>query len=82
MRWSAERSVLPLLPRLTVLSPRIAPAHPRCSLRSLPTCCPPHPHPHFPPIQVELKYRLERTPKLVEIIAALPEEHKAVLLPQ
>ncbi len=28
------------------------------------------------------KYALTRSPKLVEIIAALPEEHKAALLPQ
>ncbi len=31
---------------------------------------------------VQLKYSMDRAPKLVEIIAALPEEHKAVLLPQ
>lgn len=31
---------------------------------------------------VQLKYKMDRGPKLVEIIAALPEEHKAVLLPQ
>ena len=35
-----------------------------------------------PPPQVQLKYRLSKAPKLVEIIAALPEEHKATLLPQ
>jgi elongator complex protein 3 len=29
-----------------------------------------------------LKYSLPRSPKLVEIIAALPNEHKASLLPQ
>lgn len=28
------------------------------------------------------KYALARSPKLVEIIAALPEEHRAALLPQ
>jgi elongator complex protein 3 len=28
------------------------------------------------------KYGLGRCPKLVEIIAALPEEHRAALLPQ
>ena len=32
--------------------------------------------------QVQLKYRMSKAPKLVEIIAALPEEHKATLLPQ
>jgi elongator complex protein 3 len=31
---------------------------------------------------VLFKYSLSRGPKLVEIIAALPEESKAVLLPQ
>jgi elongator complex protein 3 len=31
---------------------------------------------------VQIKYSMDRGPKLVEIIAALPEEHKAVLLPQ
>ncbi|KAI3428707.1 hypothetical protein D9Q98_007531 [Chlorella vulgaris] len=30
----------------------------------------------------QIKYSIDRGPKLVEIIAALPEEHKAVLLPQ
>ena len=28
------------------------------------------------------KYAMARSPKLVEIIAALPEEHRAALLPQ
>lgn len=32
--------------------------------------------------EVSLKYSLSKSPKLVEIIAALPEEHRAVLLPQ
>ena len=32
--------------------------------------------------QAGLKYALNRAPKLVEIIAALPEEHRAELLPQ
>jgi len=32
--------------------------------------------------EVSRKYQLARSPKLVEIIAALPAEHKAVLLPQ
>ena len=32
--------------------------------------------------QAALRHRLARAPKLVEIIAALPEEHKAALLPQ
>mmetsp|Transcript_14236 Transcript_14236/g.38587 ORF Transcript_14236/g.38587 Transcript_14236/m.38587 type:complete len:586 (-) Transcript_14236:641-2398(-) len=32
--------------------------------------------------RVSRKYNLARTPKLVEIIAAVPEEHKASLLPQ
>lgn len=32
--------------------------------------------------EVQLKYRMSKAPKLVEIIAALPEEHKATLLPQ
>lgn len=40
--------------------------------------CPPHP---VAP-QVQLRYCMDKAPKLVEIIAALPEEHKAVLLPQ
>jgi hypothetical protein len=31
---------------------------------------------------VAIKYSLDKAPKLVEIIAALPEEHKAALLPQ
>ncbi|PSC75785.1 Elongator complex 3 [Micractinium conductrix] len=31
---------------------------------------------------IQIKYALDRAPKLVEIIAALPEEHKAALLPQ
>lgn len=32
--------------------------------------------------EVSLKYSLARAPKLVEIIAALPDEHRAELLPQ
>lgn len=32
--------------------------------------------------EAAIKYTLSRAPKLVEIIAALPEEHRAVLLPQ
>lgn len=32
--------------------------------------------------EVGTKYSLSKAPKLVEIIAALPEEHKTVLLPQ
>ena len=32
--------------------------------------------------QVGLKYGLSRVPKLVEIIAALPDEHRSELLPQ
>lgn len=32
--------------------------------------------------QAQSRYALDRAPKLVEIIAALPEEHKAALLPQ
>ena len=32
--------------------------------------------------QVSTKYSLARAPKLVEIISALPEEHKAALLPR
>ncbi|KAL4428137.1 hypothetical protein ABPG75_002226 [Micractinium tetrahymenae] len=31
---------------------------------------------------VQVRYCMDKAPKLVEIIAALPEEHKAVLLPQ
>jgi len=31
---------------------------------------------------VGIKYSLARLPKLVEIIAALPDEHRAALLPQ
>lgn len=31
---------------------------------------------------INAKYALSRAPKLVEIIAALPEEHRAELLPQ
>lgn len=30
----------------------------------------------------QIKYSMSKSVKLVEIIAALPEEHKAVLLPQ
>ncbi|KAK9806799.1 hypothetical protein WJX72_003067 [[Myrmecia] bisecta] len=32
--------------------------------------------------QAATKYRLARAPKLVEIIAAVPDEHRAILLPQ
>jgi hypothetical protein len=32
--------------------------------------------------QIARKYGLTRQPKLVEMIAAVPEEHKAILLPQ
>lgn len=32
--------------------------------------------------QVSRKYGLSRAPKLVEMIAAVPEEHRALLLPQ
>ena len=32
--------------------------------------------------QAALRYGLARAPKLVEIIAAVPEEHKATLVPQ
>jgi elongator complex protein 3 len=32
--------------------------------------------------QISRKYGLTRQPKLVEMIAALPEEHRATLLPQ
>ncbi len=32
--------------------------------------------------EVGIKFSLAKGPKLVEIIAALPEEHKSVLLPQ
>lgn len=32
--------------------------------------------------QVGVKYKLSRVPKLVEIIAALPDEHRSELLPQ
>ena len=32
--------------------------------------------------EVQAKYTMEQSPKLVEIIAALPEEHQAALLPQ
>ena len=34
------------------------------------------------PTQVVVKYQLDKPPKLVEIIAAVPEEHRATLLPQ
>lgn len=47
-----------------------------------PTACLPLLPTRFPPPQVQLKYRMSKAPKLVEIIAALPEEHKATLLPQ
>ena len=33
-------------------------------------------------LQMSRKYGLARAPKLVEMIAAVPEEHRAVLLPQ
>lgn len=33
-------------------------------------------------LQVVVKYQLDKPPKLVEIIAAVPEEHRATLLPQ
>lgn len=33
-------------------------------------------------LQAALRYGLARAPKLVEIIAAVPEEHKASLVPQ
>lgn len=32
--------------------------------------------------EVGIKYSINKLPKLVEIIAALPEEHRAELLPQ
>ena len=32
--------------------------------------------------QASMKYSLSKAPKLVEIIAALPEEHRQELLPQ
>lgn len=32
--------------------------------------------------QAGVKYKLNRVPKLVEIIAALPDEHRSELLPQ
>lgn len=32
--------------------------------------------------EAALKFALTKSPKLVEIIAAVPEEHRAVLLPQ
>ena len=32
--------------------------------------------------EISLKYSLDGAPKLVEIIAALPEEHRQELLPQ
>jgi len=35
-----------------------------------------------PPLQIGTKYMLDKAPKLVEIIAAVPEEHRATLLPQ
>lgn len=42
------------------------------------------PHAQQPPRQQQAsrKYGLSRAPKLVEMIAAVPEEHRAVLLPQ
>ena len=33
-------------------------------------------------VQVSIKYSLAKAPKLVEIITAVPEEHRAALLPQ
>ena len=33
-------------------------------------------------MQAAFKYGLSRAPKLVEIIAAVPEEYKAALVPQ
>ena len=33
-------------------------------------------------MQAALRYGLSHAPKLVEIIAAVPEEHKASLVPQ
>lgn len=33
-------------------------------------------------MQISRKYGLQRSPKLVEMIAAVPEEHRAILLPQ
>jgi hypothetical protein len=52
-----------------------------------PVCPAPRPAPSPPPpphtrTQVSRKYGLARAPKLVEMIAAVPEEHRAVLLPQ
>lgn len=32
--------------------------------------------------QISSKYQLENTPRLVDIIAAVPEEHKAILIPK
>ena len=47
-------------------------------------CLPPSPSPSPSPcsLQVSRKYGLANAPKLVEIIAAVPDEHRAVLLPQ
>ena len=33
-------------------------------------------------VQIVSKYTLDKPPKLVEIIAAVPEEHRVTLLPQ
>lgn len=33
-------------------------------------------------LQASVRYSLAKAPKLVDIIAAVPEEHKATLLPQ
>ena len=33
-------------------------------------------------LQASLKYCLAKAPKLVDVIAAVPEEHRATLLPQ
>ena len=33
-------------------------------------------------VQASVRYSLAKAPKLVDIIAAVPEEHKATLLPQ
>lgn len=58
------------------LGPGQASHHPR-----LPSLRPARPASRAPP-QMASKYRLHRAPKLVEVIAAVPEEHKATLLPQ
>lgn len=71
---TAARSSLPLL--TSSLAPPAQRPHKQHTGARLSCCLPPH-HP-----QVQLKYRMSKAPKLVEIIAALPEEHKATLLPQ